>query len=66
MQKFAFNCTLTNTVGSALGKIKTDPKVVYYFWQGVSCNSQVDFIHDLLLFGKDVKKYFQNRVIVIL
>ena len=60
MQKFAFNCTLTDTVGSALGKIKTDPKVVYYFWQGVSCNSRTDEMHDLLSFGKEVKVFLQN------
>lgn len=64
MQKFAFNCTLTDTVGSA--KNKNHPKGGFDFWHGVSCNSRVDFIHDLLSFGKDVKKYFQNRVIVIL
>ena len=39
------NCVaLTDPVGSALTKIKNDPKVVYYFWQ-----PQLDDFRTLLL-----------------
>ena len=54
--------TLAHPVGSALTKIKNDPKVVYYFWQGVSCNSRTEFVHDLLQFGKDVKVFIDKQL----
>ena len=36
------------------------------FWQDNLSNSRTDEMRDLLSFRKEVKKYFQNRVIVIL
>lgn len=39
---------------------------IFDCWQPHLCNSQANEMRDLLSFGKEIKKYFQNRVIVIL
>ena len=31
-------------------------------WQGPLCNSRVDFLHELLKFGKDVKVFLQLAI----
>ena len=33
---------------------------VFDFWQGHLCNSRADFIHEILLFGKEVKNFVKN------
>ena len=38
-------------------KEKTAKLRFYLFWQGHLCNSRTDFLHELLLFGKDVKVF---------
>ena len=65
------NCVFCRHSGAsgwgAFTKIKNDPKVVYYFWQGVSCNSRTNEIKDLLQFGntiakvKNYQKYIDNE-----
>ena len=54
------NGTLVYPVGSALTKIKTDHKGRFNFWQGHLCNSRIDFICELLQFGKDVKVFLEK------
>ncbi len=43
-------------------------RVVFLSWQGHLCYSRVDFIRDLLRFGKDVKvflnKYYCKKTLV--
>ena len=35
-------------------------RVVFLFWQDHLCNLRVDDIHDLLLFGKEVKVFLDE------
>ncbi len=41
-------------------KQKTDQKAGLNFWQGHLRNSRDDTMHDLLLFGKDVKVFLNT------
>ena len=38
---------------------KTAKLRFYLFWQGHLCNSRADLIHEILLFGKDIKVFLQ-------
>ena len=48
--------TLAYPVGSALTKIKNDPKVVYYFWQAQLCNFIANDFEDFLELGAAIAR----------
>ena len=37
--------------------------VVFLFWQGQLCNSRVDFMRNLLQFGREIKIFLKKFVI---
>jgi len=41
-------------------KLKPTQKVGLNFWQPHLCNSRTDFLHDLLLFGKEIKVFLNK------
>ena len=55
-----FDSQFTNSQNTWKINKKTAKLRFYLFWQGHLCNSRVDFVHKILLFGKDVKTFLQN------
>jgi len=56
-----FTTQLTNLWKDWKTKKNRAQNPICLFWQGHLCNSRTDFIHELLLFGKDIKT-FLNKV----
>ena len=38
-----------------------DKSLCYSLWQGHLCNIRVDFIHEILLFGKNIKVFIDTQ-----
>ena len=54
-----FTTQLTNHRKAKKTNKKTAEMRFCLFWQGQLCNSRIDFMRNLLLFGKDVKAFLQ-------